>query len=76
MDRKGVIVVDMPKSCYECMLCHEKPFDCRYVYCGDKFCGVENEEVNEFYNKNSKPDWCPLIEIRHSDEFNNLMTGL
>ena len=76
MNKKGAIVINMPTTCFECRFCHESLYDNRYKICGDNFCGIEYMEVNEYYELRSKPDWCPLIEIQHSDEFNNLMDKL
>lgn len=73
MNKKGVIVIDMPTTCFECRFCHEKLRDNHYDY---RFCGIEDMEVDEYCELCSKPDWCPLVEIRHSDEFNNLMDKL
>lgn len=73
MNKKGAIVIDMPTTCFECRFCHEKLHDNYYDY---RFCDIEDMEVNEYCELRSKPDWCPLIEIKHSEEFNNLMDEL
>lgn len=76
MNKKGAIVIDMPTTCFECRFCHESSYDNRYKICGNNFCGIEYMEVNEYCELRSKLDWCPLVEIQHSDEFNNLMDKL
>ena len=49
-------------------MCHEKPYDNRYKIEGEKFCGIENMDVNNYYcayynGLSVKPDWCPLKGI-------------
>ena len=60
-------VESLPRSCFYCDCCHTKDFDYKYKIDGDKFCGIENMEVNDFYDYNHetrrRPDWCPLREI-------------
>ena len=59
---KGIIVVDMPDSCSICDLCHESNYDLRYQISGRRFCGIKNENVDQYcdYANPSKPDWCPI----------------
>ena len=76
MNKKGMIVIDMPTTCFECELCHESPYNNRYKICGDNFCGIEDVVVNEYCELRSKPDWCPLVEIKYSDEFTNFVDKL
>lgn len=59
---KGIIVVDMPDSCSICDLCHESNYDLRYQISGRRFCGIKNENVDQYcnYGNPSKPDWCPI----------------
>ena len=63
MNRKGMIIINMPTTCFECEFYHESSYDNRYKICGDKFCGIEYMEVNEYCELCSKPDWCPLKEL-------------
>lgn len=62
-------VEDLPKSCFYCDCCHTKDYDRRYKIDGEKFCGIENTEINyyKYYNDETgcRPDWCPLIEIQN-----------
>lgn len=64
-------VEEVPQSCWFCDCCHTKDYDSRYKIDGDKFCGIENMEVNDYYETQRKPDWCPLREI--SDEKNEVI---
>lgn len=60
-------VESLPKSCFFCDCCHTKDYDNRYQVSGEKFCGIENMEVNDYYDHNKetgcRPNWCPLREI-------------
>lgn len=57
----------LPKSCFYCDCCHTKDYDGRYKFDGEKFCGIENIEVDNYYDHNeetgSRPNWCPLREL-------------
>lgn len=61
-------VVSLPKSCFFCDCCHTKDYDNTYKIDGEKFCGIENMEVDFYYDHNlqnnvGRPNWCPLREI-------------
>ena len=61
-------VESLPKSCFFCDCCHTKDYDSRYKIDGEKFCGIENMEVGNYYDHNKfdndgRPNWCPLREI-------------
>lgn len=56
-------VENLPNSCYECSCCHTKDYNSRYKLDGEKFCGITNIEVDNHYNYNDRPNWCPLREI-------------
>ena len=61
-------VESLPRSCFYCDCCHTKEYDSRRKIDGEKFCGIENMEVNYYYDhnlydNNGRPDWCPLKEI-------------
>lgn len=58
---KGIIALDLPDSCLDCDLCHESDYDSRYQVHGERFCGIKNENVDQYcnYENPSKPDWCP-----------------
>lgn len=65
---KAILVIDMPDSCFHCDCCHEKPYDNRYKIEGEKFCGIEDMEVDKYYDsfyseKSMRPSWCPLKEL-------------
>ena len=65
---KAILVMDMPDSCFHCDCCHEKPYDNRYRIEGEKFCGIEDIEVGEYYDsfyseEPMRPSWCPLKEL-------------
>lgn len=58
----------LPTSCFFCDCCHTRDYDNRYRIDGEKFCGIENMEVGEYYDHNKydnfgRPNWCPLREI-------------
>ena len=58
-------VKSLPSSCFDCDCCHEKDYDSEYRICGEKFCGIENMEVDYYYDHNyenyvGRPNWCPL----------------
>lgn len=61
-------VVSLPKSCFFCDCCHTKDYDRTYRIDGEKFCGIENMEVDYYYDHNlqnnvGRPNWCPLREV-------------
>lgn len=61
-------VESLPKSCFFCDCCHTKDYDSRYKIDGVKFCGIENMEVDNYYDHNKfdndgRPNWCPLRKI-------------
>ena len=65
---KAIIVMDMPDSCFHCDCCHEKPYYNRYRIEGEKFCGIEDMEVDKYYDsfcskEPMRPSWCPLKEL-------------
>ncbi len=72
---KSVLVMDTPKSCFYCDCCHTRDYDPRYKIDGEKFCGIENENVDFYYRQAYednyvKPDWCPLKELPSKHRFN------
>ena len=65
---KAILVMDMPDCCFHCDFCHEKHYDRRYQIEGEKFCGIEDMEVDEYYDsfyseEPMRPNWCPLREL-------------
>ena len=58
---KGIIVVDMPKSCDRCQFSHNRIGINHYCYINES---IENNDAfshpistGQYY---SKPDWCPI----------------
>lgn len=80
MNRKGMIIIDMPTTCFECKFCQEFGIGSKkYAYCYVTNGDTENDMklIKYVYGyRQGKPDWCPLIEIKHSDGFSNLMDEL
>ena len=65
---KAILVMDMPDSCFYCDCCHEKHYDNRYQIEGEKFCGIEDIEVDKYYDsfyseEPMRPSWCPLRSL-------------
>lgn len=62
---KLFLIMDEPKGCFYCDCCHTKDFDYRYKIDGEKICGIEDIDVDDYYDYVSprKLDWCPLKEL-------------
>ena len=65
---KGIIITDIPENCYYCDFCHTKDYDSRYRLDGEKFCGIENINVDNYCDIDfdgfvSRPDWCPIKSL-------------
>ena len=65
---KAILVMDMPKSCFYCDLCHTRDYNPRHKWDGDKYCGIEDLDVNKYYSaayddELIKPEWCPLKKL-------------
>ena len=63
-----IFVEELPISCFYCDCCHERDYNPRERWSGEKFCCIENESVNKYYETAyedilEKPDWCPLEQI-------------
>lgn len=84
---KGLIIVDIPRSCIECPLCYESemiPLG-RFMLEEEHRCklcpvNIENENLNTFLLWGGKPSWCPLKEIpekktRDYPEYDSYITG-
>ncbi len=68
---KAIIIIDMPDNCTKCTFIHRD-------YCSSVesyFCGVNHKRLS-ISHVIYKPNWCPLIEIKHSDEFSNFVDKL
>lgn len=73
---KSMLIMDTPDSCADCMLIYcDEIFDDEGYYRGDECICRANwpQNVNEWYDDETKPDWCPLIEI--SDSTKGLFGG-
>ena len=73
---KAILVMDMPDCCFHCDFCHEKHYDRRYQIEGEKFCGIEDMEVSEYYDsfyseEPMRPRWCPLKEMPEKMKYCN-----
>lgn len=69
---KSILIIDTPESCYYCDYCHTKDYDYMKQTDGEKFCGIENMNVDDFFNYENqrKPDWCPLKELPDKEKSN------
>ena len=54
---KAILVMDMPKSCNDCILIDE-PYDS---------CVPMDRDVSDYRNE-TKPTWCPLREVPQKKE--------
>lgn len=72
-------VENLPQTCEYCDCCHTREYDSRLKIDGIKFCGVENEDVeNYYYHGNGRPSWCPLKKIPEKflkQEYNDFDCG-
>lgn len=59
---KAILVIDMPKSCYECQLCVKDDYEEQLICTGEYRSAFDTFHtcINEFYKRNMKPNWCPL----------------
>lgn len=59
---KSILVIDTPEGCVRCDCCHTKDYDFRERIDGEKICGIENMNVDDYCDGINlrKPDWCPL----------------
>ena len=57
---KAMLVMDMPKSCKDCRIRFSASWS---DYCPYEKTGTYYEDVDEFVQHNSKPNWCPLKEV-------------
>lgn len=73
---KSVLVIDTPENCVDCIFCQE--FNTRsreYAYCYVVNGNSENDMklINCVYGyRQSKPDWCPLMDLPEKDDFDDL----
>lgn len=48
---KAILVIDMPKNCFDCPLCINDEYGLSLKCC---------LRYKEYVDKDGKPDWCPL----------------
>lgn len=62
---KSILVIDTPEGCIRCDCCHTKYYDFRERIDGEKICGIENMNVDDYCDGINlrKPDWCPLRDF-------------
>ncbi len=62
---KSILVIDTPEGCIRCDCCHTKDYDFRERIDGEKICGIENMNVDDYCDGINlrKPDWCPLKDV-------------
>ena len=53
---KSMLVIDTPTSCRRCKLRYDSYGQC-------EVCIVADEIVDQFYETNTKPEWCPLPSV-------------
>ena len=65
---KSVLVIDIPKTCVDCIFCQEyRTKNREYAYCYVTNGDSENDMklIDCIYGyRQSKPDWCPLKPYR------------
>lgn len=69
---KSFYMLDTPLSCFTCDCCHTKDYDFRERIDGEKICGIENMNVDDYWDgiNPRKPDWCPLRDLPEKKEEN------
>lgn len=62
---KSILVIDAPEGCIRCDCCHTKDYDFRERIDGEKICGIENMNVDDYCDGINlrKPDWCPIRDL-------------
>lgn len=62
---KSILVIDAQDGCIRCDCCHTKDYDFRERIDGEKICGIENMNVDDYCDGINlrKPDWCPLRDL-------------
>ena len=61
-----MIDMEMPKNCNECRM-----VDDEFEYCHGKEVTHSRSdwlELNDYTKNKTKPDWCPLIEVKNEKE--------
>lgn len=67
---KSILVIDTPEGCVRCDCCHTKDYDFRERIDGEKICGIEKMNVDDYCDGINlrKPDWCPLLDLPQKKE--------
>lgn len=59
---KAILVIDMPKSCKQCLFCRGlNACKLKKYLVGDRICTIYT--VDKQIMEGGKPDWCPLREL-------------
>ena len=72
-------MIDTPETCVECIFCQEYSTKSReYAYCyvtnGDSENDIKLIDCIYGYRQ-SKPDWCPLIELPKKKNWGEIFNG-
>lgn len=71
--RKSALVTDTPKNCYDCPFgteyCGDSEYEgcCELAECLDSDMRLITEEHYD-YESESRPDWCPLMDLPEKDK--------
>ena len=60
---KSVLVIDTPKSCFECSFCYINWYEDGR---GIAYCGLNQDYIDNEYNAGIKSDRCPLSPLPSS----------
>lgn len=67
---KSVLVIDTPESCLDCRFCYELDEGieaCCSISDDDKDASLMKKIDCEYGYHQSKPDWCPLMDLPEKD---------
>ncbi len=69
---KSILAIDTPEGCIRCDCCYTKDYDFRERIDGERICGIENTNVDDYCDciNLRKPDWCPLWDLPEKKEEN------
>lgn len=68
MKNKSVIVIDTPDKCRTCCLNYDS-----YGLCN--VCSLADKITDEYYENNTKPDWCPLQPLPECKDLTTYTSG-
>ena len=61
--RKGMVIIDMPE------ICQHKRGNPEHGCCfGGATCRITHEDVSQHVRDGTKPEWCPVREIKTQEE--------